>query len=69
MKRAPLKIKLFTDIQAIETKSRKFKKFRNNLKRDEVIAAELFLPHFKSSTVNKDKFVDYPQERAKVTQS
>ncbi|KAG1577088.1 hypothetical protein G6F48_012872 [Rhizopus delemar] len=40
--------------KAIETKSRKFRKLRNNLKRDEVIAAELSLSHFKSSTVNKD---------------
>ncbi|EIE86467.1 hypothetical protein RO3G_11178 [Rhizopus delemar RA 99-880] len=52
--------------KAIETKSRKFRKLRNNLKRDEVIAAELSLSHFKSSTVNKDKFVEYLQERAKV---
>ncbi|KAG1492232.1 hypothetical protein G6F45_004510 [Rhizopus arrhizus] len=37
------------------------------LKRDEVIAAELFLPYFKSSTANKDKFVEYLQERTKVT--
>ncbi|KAG1558248.1 hypothetical protein G6F49_004678 [Rhizopus delemar] len=50
----------------METKSRKFRKLRNNLKRDEVIAAEFSLSHFKSSTVNKDKFVKYPQERAKV---
>ncbi|KAG0753763.1 hypothetical protein G6F57_014079 [Rhizopus arrhizus] len=53
--------------KAIETKSRKFRKLRNNLKRDEVIAAELSLSHFKSSTVNKDKFIEYLQERAKVT--
>ncbi|KAG1594451.1 hypothetical protein G6F48_001356 [Rhizopus delemar] len=52
--------------KAIKTKSRKFRKLRNNLKRDEVIVAELFLPHFKPSTVNKDKFVEYLQERAKV---
>ncbi|KAG1045734.1 hypothetical protein G6F43_011232 [Rhizopus delemar] len=53
--------------KAIETKSRKFRKLSNNLKRDEVIAAELSLSHFKSSTKNKDKFVEYLQERAKVT--
>ncbi|EIE92499.1 hypothetical protein G6F46_009596 [Rhizopus delemar] len=52
--------------KAVETKSRKFRKLRNNLKRDEVIVAELSLSHFKSSTVNKDKFVEYLQERAKV---
>ena len=51
----------------IETKSRKFRKLRKNLKRDEVIAAEFSLSHFKSSTVNKDRFVEYLQERAKVT--
>ncbi|KAG1140577.1 hypothetical protein G6F37_008968 [Rhizopus arrhizus] len=53
--------------KATETKSRKFKKLRNNLKRDEVIAVELSLSHFKPSTVNKDRFVEYLQERAKVT--
>ncbi|KAG1613708.1 hypothetical protein G6F46_007501 [Rhizopus delemar] len=52
--------------KAIETKSRRFRKLRNNLKRDKVIAAELSLTHSKPSTVNKDKFVDYLQERAKV---
>ncbi|KAG1560453.1 hypothetical protein G6F49_002680 [Rhizopus delemar] len=52
--------------KAIETKSRKFRKLRNNLKKDEVIETELFLSHFKSSTVNKEKFVEYLQERAKV---
>ncbi|KAG1136821.1 hypothetical protein G6F37_011741 [Rhizopus arrhizus] len=51
----------------IETKFRKFRKLRKNLKRDEVIAAELSLSHFKSSTVKKDRFVKYLQERAKVT--
>ncbi|KAG0763476.1 hypothetical protein G6F16_005000 [Rhizopus arrhizus] len=40
---------------------------RSNLKRDKVIAAELSLSHFKSSTVNKDRFVEYLQERAKIT--
>ncbi|KAG0734394.1 hypothetical protein G6F57_009950 [Rhizopus arrhizus] len=53
--------------KAIEIKSRKFRKLRNNLKRDKVIAAELSLSHFKSSTVNKGRFVEYLQERAKVT--
>ena len=48
--------------KAIETKPRKFRKLRNNLKRDKVIAAELSLSHFKSSTVNKDRFVEYLQE-------
>ncbi|KAG1047429.1 hypothetical protein G6F43_010119 [Rhizopus delemar] len=52
--------------KAIETKSRKFRKLRNNLKRAEVIAVELSLSHFKSSTANKDKFVEYLQERTKV---
>ncbi|KAG1463505.1 hypothetical protein G6F46_000776 [Rhizopus delemar] len=42
-------------------------KLRNNLKRDEVIVAELSLLHFKSSTVNKDRFVEHLQERVKVT--
>jgi hypothetical protein len=53
--------------KAIETKSRKFRNLRSNLKRDKVIAAELSLSHFKSSTVNKDRFVEYLQERAKIT--
>ncbi|KAG0867331.1 hypothetical protein G6F16_008848 [Rhizopus arrhizus] len=53
--------------KAIETKSRKFSKLRNNLKRDEVITAELSLSHFKPSTVNKDRFAEYLQERAEVT--
>jgi hypothetical protein len=52
--------------KAIETKFRKFRKLRNNLKRDEVIAVELSLSHFKTSTVNKGRFVEYLQERAKV---
>ncbi|KAG1495071.1 hypothetical protein G6F47_003807 [Rhizopus delemar] len=52
--------------KAIETKSRKFRKLRNNLKRDKAIAVELSLSHFKSSTVNKDKFVEYLQRRTRV---
>ncbi|EIE79717.1 hypothetical protein RO3G_04422 [Rhizopus delemar RA 99-880] len=46
----------------IETKFRKFRKLRNNLKKDKVIAAEFSLSHFKSSLVNKDRFVEYLQE-------
>jgi hypothetical protein len=53
--------------KAIETKSRKFRKLRNNLKRDKVITAEISLSHFKSSTVNKEKFAEHLQGRAKVT--
>ena len=48
--------------KAIEIKFRKFRKLRNNLKRDEVIAAELSLSHFKPSTVSKNRFVEYLQE-------
>ncbi|KAG1057808.1 hypothetical protein G6F43_000375 [Rhizopus delemar] len=48
--------------KVIEIKSRKFRKLRNNLKRGNVIAAELSLSHLKSSTVNKDRFVEYLQE-------
>jgi hypothetical protein len=53
--------------KAIETKSRKFRKLKNHLKKDKVIAAELSLSYFKSSTVNKDRFVEYLQERGKFT--
>ncbi|KAG1145773.1 hypothetical protein G6F37_005264 [Rhizopus arrhizus] len=42
-------------------------KLKNHLKKDKVIVAELSLSYFKSSTVNKDRFVDYLQERGKVT--
>ncbi|KAG0984422.1 hypothetical protein G6F29_004786 [Rhizopus arrhizus] len=52
--------------KAIETKSRKFRKLKNHLKKDKMIAAELSLSYFKSSTVNKDRFVEYLQERGKV---
>jgi hypothetical protein len=54
--------------RAIETKSRKFKKLRESMKPDAVAAAELSLSHFKSSTVNKDKFVEYLKQKTQVTQ-
>ncbi|ORE11314.1 hypothetical protein BCV72DRAFT_332378 [Rhizopus microsporus var. microsporus] len=53
--------------RAIETKSRKFKKFEESLKLDDVRAAEVSLSKYKSSTVNGDKFAKYLQERATVT--
>ncbi|KAG1147773.1 hypothetical protein G6F37_003687 [Rhizopus arrhizus] len=58
---------LYSAKKTIETKSIKSRKLMKNLEIDEVIAAELFLLHFKSSTVNKNMFVEYLQERAKVT--
>ncbi|PHZ09425.1 uncharacterized protein RHIMIDRAFT_299849 [Rhizopus microsporus ATCC 52813] len=51
----------------IETKTRKFKKLRENLKPDNVRAVEVSLSNCKSSTVNVGKFAKYLQKRATVT--
>lgn len=53
--------------RTIKTKSRKFKKLRENLKPDDVRATEVSLSKCKSSTVNGDKFAKYLQKRATVT--
>ncbi|KAI7869714.1 hypothetical protein BDF14DRAFT_1779843, partial [Spinellus fusiger] len=52
---------------AIENKSRKFRKLRENLKPDEVKAAELSLSGNTSSTVNCERFARYLEERARAT--
>ncbi|ORE05770.1 hypothetical protein BCV72DRAFT_336368 [Rhizopus microsporus var. microsporus] len=53
--------------RAIETKSRKFKKLRENLKPDDVRTVEVSLSKCKSSTANGGKFAKYLQKRATVT--
>jgi hypothetical protein len=55
--------------RAVETKSSKFRKLRNCLKPDEVVAAELSLSQHCSATINKRKFVKYIEERSKVSRT
>ncbi|KAG1438886.1 hypothetical protein G6F56_012487 [Rhizopus delemar] len=51
----------------VETKTRKFRKLRENSKPVAVTAAEASLGRFCSSTVVPQKFVDYLHQRAEVT--
>ncbi|KAG1435558.1 hypothetical protein G6F56_013927 [Rhizopus delemar] len=51
----------------VETKTRKFRKLRENSKPAAVTAAEASLGRFCSSTVVPQKFVDYLHQRAEVT--
>ncbi|KAL0092539.1 hypothetical protein J3Q64DRAFT_1808015 [Phycomyces blakesleeanus] len=50
----------------VETKVKKFRKLRNDMKLNHIIAAKLFLSQHNSSTTTKEKIINYLQEKAKA---
>ncbi|KAL0093398.1 hypothetical protein F4703DRAFT_1903080 [Phycomyces blakesleeanus] len=50
------------ELQAIK----KFRKLRNDMKLNHIIAAKLFLSQHNSSTTTKEKIINYLQEKAKA---
>jgi hypothetical protein len=52
----------------VETKSKKYRKLRENLKPDEVYPCELFLSDYNSLTLDKDLFSKYIRARANVSE-